>query len=565
MPDPTSPLSPIIRRSLALALAAAALSFATPSCVDDLPQRAEAGLSELELIGINGRRVQHEASYWIPLDRPAPLPLWQPAREAMAVRNTGPGVLAIEAVTLHPLGDTLPDELRLLAPRRAVELPLAAGPYLLAPETQLDLDVGVLPRVSGVRRAELRVALQSGEVHVAELRALGAGERRPWPGAHDPPARLESHDGGRLSVSALVGAPGHLTAAMVGTLDQPLVVRAGEDGRPTWSRAHHLAGGEAPAPCGPRGGFAGVRATADGDALEVVSIAPSGQQRWARGWLLTAPVEGHPGCAEDGDRLVVAAHVGDALTVVWVDASAGTLLAARRVAATGSPLSLTALAVGGEVVWLAGGWGDVGVLAAVTPGGSPWSVAVPLPPRGIYPDGAEGLLVAWGEGEASTLWSTGPGWSVTLPIGVETVAPGVHGERLIVAGWREGELVLLTLDRASGRLDSAVALAGPTAIGEGPVALWARGEGLGIAYEGNPASRRWAHWYRDDAWPQPTTWQEPGEPPLVTSEVTAVPWRDLAHRTDWWDASRDLRWVDGPMESGSAPASALMVERLSWP
>ncbi len=158
-----------------LALAALGMGGACDAGVTDVASDAPSPTPPppvaLELIGIDGRRLSDSDTYVVPLDGGRrPLALGEVFREAFVVLNRAPAEAEIVRLTLTATGQHDEGVWHLAQPTRAADLPLAAGPWRLAPGDRLDFDIRFAPAREEASSAVLELAVRS--VHGLEVRRI---------------------------------------------------------------------------------------------------------------------------------------------------------------------------------------------------------------------------------------------------------------------------------------------------------------------------------------------------------------------------------------------------------
>ncbi len=556
-----------------------ALALVTGGCAEDLGAPPPDGLSPppvLELIGIDGRRLTTGDVYWVPFDEGRATDLWDTHREAMALVNPGALPVEVEDVWLEPLGDTLPEELRVLAPSRADERGLGELPRALAPGDSLDFDVRLSPRASGVRAALLVVRWSHGPDLRVELRGRGAGdlrlvapdEVRGWTLALAAGAGDGAMVAGTLAEGNLYALARHQAAAGGPTYD--LVARVSPGGALQWATALDREGGPREratmsALCVGEGVVVAVGEARDDQGrteLLAHALGLDGALRWSRRWRPDEAL-GARGldCALGAGRLWLAAAVetegaGERPRLLEVRAGDGALLGAAELAGTAGPDEriTTVLATEGGV-WVAGSADGAGFIADLRRG---WIRPVPAQPLGLAARGRR-LAAVWATAEGATLATLDAGGKLAWA----RTAAGLWGPTTVTAapdGWTvtgswEGGLAAARLG-LDGAPAGGVTSAGPRASDATPWAARAVNgqlEVLGSAMEAPLAASRWYGW--SPMWrPSDLTL------PLTLGGVGAGSlggWRDATAGTWPWDAAADLETRD--LAGASSAGRALAV------
>jgi hypothetical protein len=487
------------------------------------------------------------------------------------VRNEGDVPLTLEGLWLVPLGATRPDELALLAPSRAAEVPLAFDPVTLRPGEQLDFDLGVRLAASGLRRAALTTRWTEGADVAVEVRALGAGSERLWdPAAVLPGARIAAGSRPGLELLAASVANGNTYVAgreERGAHDSSAsVARILPDGRVAWEVA---IGSVAGAGFAPRGVCAGGQSVVVVGHLEApreqaaaVALDTSGGLRWARTW------EGPPAgggallhCNIKGARVWLAGTESDTaggapvgslvLSASLADgASLGSWRTEGRPEATGiadlavaSDGALAALAEvrgkGGAATW----FGDDGADSLALPGPA---AALALLPAGD-------VVVAWREPGRTSVGRVGAEgtarWTSALPA-LDAIRVSVDGDRVAVVGEDGGGWTVAWLGVTDGTLQQAATLylgdrppdLGAASVGRDSLRL----VGLGDAHDD-------ILWYE-----AALVWSPQGV------RVFPVRHGELAPVQGWWDAVATSAWPTDDLLSAADPGGegALLVTGL---
>lgn len=158
-------------------LAFAALGFGgacdagVTDLVADAPTTAAPPPVALELIGIGGRRLADSDTYVVPLDGGRrPLEIGEVFREAFVVLNDSPAEAEIMRLTLTVTASDDEGVWGLAQPTRAADLPLASGPWRLAPGGRLDFDIRFAPAREEAPCAVLELAVRT--VHGLEVRRV---------------------------------------------------------------------------------------------------------------------------------------------------------------------------------------------------------------------------------------------------------------------------------------------------------------------------------------------------------------------------------------------------------
>ncbi|TNF25818.1 MAG: hypothetical protein EP329_22335 [Deltaproteobacteria bacterium] len=515
-------------RPLALLLLVLAHALPPTACVSPpAPEPPWTG-PRLVIVGANGARLGPDRPYAIPLgDGDRALPLRRPLREALAVRNEGDAPLTVRSLALTPLGDTLPEELVLLAPTRAEVEPLVVADVRLAPGEQLDLDVAVWPAVSGLRRAALTVRWAEGTDLAVELRARGEGDARLWdPAVPLPGPRLVPADGAALTPVAVASANGNAYLLGDGE-DGATVARVLPDDRLAWVVSLPPLVGRRFVPFGlcARDATLAIVGELTGDDVDhpaVVALDAAGTLRWARTWQ---DVNGSAlQCALDGPRVWVAGVVhpdtpatSSALTVLAAQSDTGALVHAWRGEPDAEPLWVSALEAGRDeaTAWLGGAVGKRGFTLQAGPEdlAGDW-LPGPVEALTAAPDGA--LVVAWGEPRATVvarLDGDGPRWTSALPP-LSGVRLAVEDDALVVAGRGEDGWSVFWLAAMDGGLQDGASLVFAGAAPE-LASMAAAQDGIALAGVDGSRPHFWAR--------APTAWHPRGLPGRDPMSPTLAP------------------------------------------